>query len=43
MNDIGSSQVTHEDSRIQKQLRQEYFRLAKDMSKYMTSLSLADE
>ena len=43
MNEIGSSNVTHEDPLMQKSLRQEYFNLEKDMQKYMTALSLTDE
>jgi hypothetical protein len=43
MNEIGSSNITHDDPVIEKQLRQEYFKLEKDMSKYITALSLTDE
>lgn len=43
MNEIGSSDVVHEDPLIQKQLREEYFRLEKDMQKYLSALMLTDE
>jgi len=43
MNEIGSSDVTHDDPLIQKQLREEYFRLEKDMQKYLSALLLTDE
>ena len=43
MNEIGSSGVVHEDALIQKQLREEYFRLEKDMQKYLSALMLTDE
>jgi hypothetical protein len=43
MNEIGSSGVVHEDPLIQKQLREEYFRLEKDMQKYLSALLLTDE
>jgi len=43
MNEIGSSDVVHEDPLIQKQLRDEYFRLEKDMEKYLSALMLTDE
>jgi hypothetical protein len=43
MNEIGSSSVVHEDPLVQKQLREEYFRLEKDMQKYLSALMLTDE
>jgi hypothetical protein len=43
MNEIGSSDVVHEDPLVQKQLREEYFRLEKDMQKYLSALMLTDE
>jgi len=43
MNEIGSSEVVHSDPLIQKQLREEYFRLEKDMQKYLSALMLTDE
>jgi len=43
MNEIGSPDVVHEDPLVQKQLREEYFRLEKDMEKFMTALLLTDE
>ena len=44
MNEIGDSQiVVHNDAVLQQSLRQEYFRLEKDMEKYMTALMLTDE
>jgi len=43
MNEIGSSEVVHSDPLVQKQLREEYFRLEKDMQKYLSALMLTDE
>eukprot|EP00536_Pseudo-nitzschia_multiseries_P008692 jgi/Psemu1/21142/gm1.21142_g len=43
MNEIGSSEVVHSDPSVQKQLREEYFRLEKDMQKYLSALMLTDE
>ena len=43
MQEIGSADVIHEDLAIQKQLREEYFKLEQDMEKYNTALMLSDE
>ncbi|TMW56638.1 hypothetical protein Poli38472_006648 [Pythium oligandrum] len=43
MQEIGSADVTHPDPEIQRQLREEYFRLEQDMEKYNTALMLTDE
>ncbi|KAF1775600.1 PH domain-like [Phytophthora cactorum] len=43
MQEIGSADVTHPDPAIQKQLREEYYRLEQDMEKYNTALMLTDE
>ncbi|EEY57698.1 uncharacterized protein PITG_00263 [Phytophthora infestans T30-4] len=43
MQEIGSADVTHPDATIQKQLREEYYRLEQDMEKYNTALMLTDE
>lgn len=43
MAEIGSADVTHPDPTIQKQLREEYYRLEQDMEKYNTALMLTDE
>uniref|UniRef100_A0AAV1SZ10 Uncharacterized protein n=1 Tax=Peronospora matthiolae TaxID=2874970 RepID=A0AAV1SZ10_9STRA len=43
MQEIGSADVTHPDAAIQKQLREEYYRLEQDMEKYNTALMLTDE
>ncbi|RLN62636.1 hypothetical protein BBJ29_001025 [Phytophthora kernoviae] len=43
MQEIGSADVTHPDLAIQKQLREEYYRLEQDMEKYNTALMLTDE
>jgi hypothetical protein len=43
MGEIGSADVTHPDLAIQKQLREEYYRLEQDMEKYNTALMLTDE
>ncbi|CCI49488.1 unnamed protein product [Albugo candida] len=43
MYEIGSSDVTHPDPLIQKQLREEYYKLEQDMEKYNTALMLTDE
>ncbi|TYZ59693.1 hypothetical protein PybrP1_007910 [[Pythium] brassicae (nom. inval.)] len=43
MQEIGSADVTHPDPAIQKQLREEYYKLEQDMEKYNTALMLTDE
>ncbi|OQR84803.1 hypothetical protein ACHHYP_12826 [Achlya hypogyna] len=43
MGEIGSADVTHPDPKIQKQLREEYYKLEQDMEKYNTALMLTDE
>ncbi|CAK5177100.1 unnamed protein product [Aphanomyces euteiches] len=43
MAEIGSADVTHPDPAIQKQLREEYYKLEQDMEKYNTALMLTDE
>lgn len=43
MQEIGSADVTHPDPKIQKDLREEYYRLEQDMEKYNTALMLTDE
>lgn len=43
MGEIGSADVTHPDPVVQKQLREEYYRLEQDMEKYNTALMLTDE
>ncbi|RHY95419.1 hypothetical protein DYB31_000796 [Aphanomyces astaci] len=43
MGEIGSADVTHPDPAVQKQLREEYFKLEQDMEKYNTALMLTDE
>ncbi|KAJ0406028.1 hypothetical protein P43SY_010084 [Pythium insidiosum] len=43
MGEIGSADVTHPDPEIQRQLREEYYRLEQDMEKYNTALMLTDE
>ncbi|ETW04900.1 hypothetical protein H310_04007 [Aphanomyces invadans] len=43
MGEIGSADVTHPDPAVQKQLRDEYFKLEQDMEKYNTALMLTDE
>ncbi|OQR81096.1 hypothetical protein THRCLA_11881 [Thraustotheca clavata] len=43
MGEIGSADVTHPDPKIQKQLREEYYKLEQDMEKYNTALMLTEE
>ncbi|OQR84786.1 hypothetical protein ACHHYP_12825 [Achlya hypogyna] len=43
MGEIGSADVTHPDPKIQKELREEYFKLEQDMEKYNGALMLTDE
>ncbi|KAF0687161.1 Aste57867_21132 [Aphanomyces stellatus] len=43
MAEIGSADVTHPDPAIQKELRNEYYKLEQDMEKYNTALMLTDE
>ena len=43
MQEIGSSEVKHEDKEEEKRLREEYFRLEQDMDKFNTALVLSDE
>ncbi|EQC40392.1 hypothetical protein SDRG_02289 [Saprolegnia diclina VS20] len=43
MGEIGSADVTHPDPKVQKQLREEYYKLEQDMEKYNTALMLTDE
>lgn len=43
MQEIGSADVTHPDPVVQKQLREEYYKLEQDMEKYNTALMLTDE
>lgn len=43
MQEIGSADVTHPDPAVQKQLREEYYKLEQDMEKYNTALMLTDE
>ncbi|KAL3935556.1 MAG: hypothetical protein SGBAC_008947 [Bacillariaceae sp.] len=43
MQEIGSSQATHEDPKVQAKLRQDYFVLEQQMEKYMRALELTDE
>ncbi|CAB9509694.1 expressed unknown protein [Seminavis robusta] len=43
MNEIGDSGVEHDDPVMQKSLREEYYRLEKDMERYIAALMLTDE
>ncbi|EQC40390.1 hypothetical protein SDRG_02288 [Saprolegnia diclina VS20] len=43
MGEIGSADVTHPDPKVQKDLREEYFKLEQDMEKYNGALMLTDE
>lgn len=43
MQEIGSSDIKHEDRDEEKRLREEYFRLEQDMDKYSTALMMSDE
>lgn len=43
MKAIGGSDVTHEDKEIQKQLREEYYKLEQEMDKYNNALTMTDE
>ena len=43
MQEIGSSDVKHEDKDLEKRLREEYFRLEQDMEKYNAALVMSDE
>ncbi|CAJ1930999.1 unnamed protein product [Cylindrotheca closterium] len=43
MQEIGSSQATHPDPKVQAKLRQDYFVLEQQMEKYMRALELTDE
>ncbi|OQS02819.1 hypothetical protein THRCLA_04843, partial [Thraustotheca clavata] len=43
MGEIGSADVTHPDPKVQKELREEYFKLEQDMEKYNGALMLTDE
>lgn len=43
MQEIGTSQATHPDPKIQAKLRQDYFVLEQQMEKYMRALELTDE
>ena len=43
MNEIGDSQIVHDDPQVQKALREEYFTLEQQMERYMAALMLTDE
>jgi hypothetical protein len=43
MRAIGGSDVTHEDKEIQKQLREEYYKLEQEMDRYNNALTMTDE
>ena len=43
MQEIGSSDVTHDDLEVQTSMREEYYKLEQDMEKYNTALMLSDE
>ncbi|OQS04636.1 hypothetical protein THRCLA_03144 [Thraustotheca clavata] len=43
MNEIGAADVTHPDARMEKNLREEYFKLEQAMEKYHAALMLTEE
>ena len=43
MEEIGSSNVSHDDPKKEKELRQRYYILEQEMEKYMSALELTDE
>ncbi|KAI2505471.1 hypothetical protein MHU86_8994 [Fragilaria crotonensis] len=43
MQEIGSSDIKHDDKDTEKQLREEYFRLEQDMERYNAALVMSDE
>ena len=43
MQEIGSSDVNHDDKELGKRLREEYFRLEQEMEKYSAALEMSDE